>query len=227
MCAKYFIPVAKVWCKVGVGFLMVDIMLAGSSINAKWYQAWCGPREVIATVIFYGYVDMQHHKGPCGQKMASQDHGIQSGPKANCHQLPAAETLCGKCKGSRVFVVDGVESDIEPPDPVMKQVPDEVLEVKEQEVTYHSSYQLQQGWSLVRQIHSWPPCPLGHWSREYKEHMVIQSDTRTMHQHRRRRSVTGLYLELLDPCPPVPYDVTNKKRKAKEKVGRHSQNNRE
>lgn len=38
MCSKYFIPVAEMWCKISVGFLMVYIMLAWSSVDAKWYQ---------------------------------------------------------------------------------------------------------------------------------------------------------------------------------------------
>ena len=54
-------------------------------------------------------------------------------------------------------MMDGMESDIQPEDPVMEQVPDEVLEVKEQEIADHSSYQLQQRWSLVWQVHRWPP----------------------------------------------------------------------
>lgn len=38
MRAKYFIPVAEVWCKIGVGFLMVHIVFAGPSVDAKRYQ---------------------------------------------------------------------------------------------------------------------------------------------------------------------------------------------
>lgn len=47
-------------------------------------------------------------------------------------------------------MMDGMESDIQPSDLVVKQVPDEVLEVKEQEVPYDSSNQLQHGRSLDR-----------------------------------------------------------------------------
>ena len=67
MGAKYFVPVAEVWCKVGVGLLMVHIMFAGPSIDAKWYQTRCGPGEIVAAVILYGNVDMQYHEGPCGE----------------------------------------------------------------------------------------------------------------------------------------------------------------
>lgn len=38
MCAKYLIPVAEVWRKIGVGLLMVHIVFAGSSVYAKRYQ---------------------------------------------------------------------------------------------------------------------------------------------------------------------------------------------
>lgn len=92
--------------------------------------------------------------------MALQDYRIQGGPKANCDQLPASETLSGKSKGRRVIVMDGMESDIEPADPVMEQMPDEILKVKEQEVADHSGYQLKEGRSPGWQVHRWPPCPL-------------------------------------------------------------------
>lgn len=59
-------------------------------------------------------------------------------------------------------MMDGVEIDVEPVNPMMHQMPDEVLEVKQQEVGYDSSCQLQQGRSLVRQVHRWPPYPLSH-----------------------------------------------------------------
>lgn len=57
--------------------------------------------------------------------------------------------------------------------------------------------------------------------------MVVQGDTSTVQQHRGRRPSARLDLELLDPCPPVPHDVTNKERKAQDKVGGHGQNNGE
>lgn len=95
MCAKYFVPVAKMGCEVGVGFLMVHIMLARPAVNAKGYQTRCGPGKIIATMILYGNIDVHYHENPCGEKMASEDHRIQSGPEAYCHQLPAPKTLSG------------------------------------------------------------------------------------------------------------------------------------
>lgn len=39
-------------------------------------------------------------------------------------------------------MMNGVEGDIQPADPVMEQVPEKVLEIKEQEVAYHPDNQL-------------------------------------------------------------------------------------
>lgn len=124
-------------------------------------------------------------------------------------------------------MMDGVEGHIQPADLVMEQVPDEVLEVKKQEVAYHPGYQLQQGWSLVRQVHGWPPCPLGHWCRQHQKHMVVQGDACTVQQRGGCRTTAGLDFKLLDPSPPFPHDVANKEGKAQEEVGGHSQNNGE
>ena len=93
MRTKYPIPVTKVRCKIGVGFLMVHIMFAGPSINAERYKVGCGPREIIATVILNRNVDMHNHEDPCSEHVASEDHRIQSGPKAHCDQLPATQAL--------------------------------------------------------------------------------------------------------------------------------------
>lgn len=123
MCAKYFVPVTEVRCKVCIGFLMVHVMFARPSVDAKWYQTRCGPGEIIAAVIFYRNIHMQHHEGPCSEQVTSQDHRIQGGPEAHCNQLPATKTLSRKSKGRRVIVMDGVEGDIQPADPVMEQVP--------------------------------------------------------------------------------------------------------
>lgn len=143
MCAKYFVPVTEVRCKVCIGFLMVHVMFARPSVDAKWYQTRCGPGEIIAAVIFYRNIHMQHHEGPCSEQVTSQDHRIQGGPEAHCNQLPATKTLSRKSKGRRVIVMDGVEGDIQPADPVMEQVPNEVLQVKKQEVAYRPGDQLQ------------------------------------------------------------------------------------
>lgn len=78
MCSKYFIPVAEVWCKVLVEFIMVHIILAGPSINTEGYQTRWGPRKIL-----HGHIDMEHHKDPRGEKVASQDDRIQGGPKAH------------------------------------------------------------------------------------------------------------------------------------------------
>lgn len=121
---------AEVRRKVCVGFLMVHVMFAGPSIDAKWYQTRCGPGEIIAAVIFYRNIHMQHHESQCSEQVTSQDCRIQGGPEAHCDQLPAAKTLSGKSEGRRVIVMDGVEGDIQPADSVMEQVPNEVLEVK-------------------------------------------------------------------------------------------------
>lgn len=53
MRAKYFVPVAEMWSKVGVGFLMVHVVFAGPSIDAERDQTRCRPGEVIATVVLY------------------------------------------------------------------------------------------------------------------------------------------------------------------------------
>lgn len=135
MCSKYFIPVAEVWCNVLVEFLMVHIILAGPSINTEGYQMRCGPRKIITAVILHGHMDMEHHKDTCGEKVASQDDRIQGGPKAHCDQLPPSQALCSQNKGSWVVVVDCMESDVQP---VVQQVPDEVLEVKEKKVSRHT-----------------------------------------------------------------------------------------
>lgn len=162
VCPKYFIPVAEVWSKISVGFLVVHVVFAGPSIDAKRYQTRRGPGEVIATVILYRNVDVHHHEHPCGEEVAPQDHRIQGCPEADRDQLPATQTLSSQSKRSCVVMMDGVEGDVEPADPVMQQVPDEILEVKQQEVPHDSGNELQHRWSQFWQVHRWPPCPLGH-----------------------------------------------------------------
>lgn len=134
MRSKYFVPVAEMWCKIGVGFLMVHIVFIGSSVDAKRYQTRRRPREVVATVILNRNVDVEYHECPCGEQVASQDHRIQSGPETYSKQLPTTETLRRKSKRRGIIMMNSMEGYVQPADPVMEKVPDKVLEVKEQEV---------------------------------------------------------------------------------------------
>lgn len=218
---------AEMWSKVGVGFQMVHIVLVGAAVDAQRNETRRGPREVVATVVLDGDVHVINHEGPCGEQVAPEDDGVHGGPEAHGEQLPAAQALSGQSKWRGVVVMDGVEGDVEPAHPVVENVPDEVLQVKEQEVGQDSSQQVAQARGSFGKVQRRPPQPLGHRRRQHQEHMVVQGDACTVQQHGGGRTAAGLDLELLDPGPPVSHHVANQERDAEDEVGGHGEDDGE
>lgn len=77
------VPVRKEWGKVSAGPLVVSIMLGRTTPEAKGHQVMHGPREVIATVVLGGNVDVEDHEAPCCEAVALEEDGVHCSPKSN------------------------------------------------------------------------------------------------------------------------------------------------
>lgn len=141
---------------------MVQIMFESASPQAEWDEVMQGPREVIATVIFRGDPDTENHKHPCSQAMTVKEDRIGRDPEAHGDQLPGRLVLRGKAKGLTELMVDGMEVAVEPLYFVVQNMPQVVLEIKQDGARQDAKHKLGQARCFFRQRCWWPPVPLTH-----------------------------------------------------------------
>lgn len=82
MCAAQPVPVREEWGKVSAGSLVVSVVLGRPTPEAKGHQVMEGPREVIATVLLDGDVDVEDHEAPGCEAVALQQDRVYRSPES-------------------------------------------------------------------------------------------------------------------------------------------------
>lgn len=82
MCAPQPVPVREEWGKVSAGSLVVSVVLGRPTPEAKGHQVMEGPREVVATVLLDGDVDVEDHEAPRCEAVALQQDRVYRSPES-------------------------------------------------------------------------------------------------------------------------------------------------
>lgn len=170
------VQVREKWSKISPRALVVSIVLRGTPPKTEGHKVVRGPGEVIATVVLCRNINIEDHETPCCEAVALQQDRVHCCPEPHTEQLPARKILRDQAERMVVLVVHGMESAVQPGNSMVQEVPEVVLEIKDdhtaqdtQEKTPESRcFRGQRGW--------WPPQPLCHSSREDEKQMVVHSD---------------------------------------------------
>lgn len=165
------------WGKVGPRSLVMSVMLGGPTPKAKGHQVVHGPGEVVATVVLGGDVNVKDHEAPSCEAVAPQQDGVHCRPESHAEQLPARQVLGDQAEGLVVLVVDGVEGAVKPGNPVVQEVPQVVLEIKDDHAAQDAEKEAPERGGLRRQRGRRPPQPLRNRRGEDEEQVVVDGDT--------------------------------------------------
>lgn len=146
-CPEEFVPVCEVRSIVWLEFQMVEIVMWRSSIQSKRHKSVSWPWEVIPRMVLHWQTNVYKEENNFCQRMASQEQWVYSSKKSQWQQLPHAGILCSKGERRHVLVMHLVEGLVEPRHLVMKQMPQEVLKIKQQQTNCYLQQDFRQLWS--------------------------------------------------------------------------------
>lgn len=163
--------------KVGPRSLVMSVMLGGPAPKAKGHQVVHSPGEVVATVVLSGDVNVKDHETPSCEAVAPQQDGVHRCPESHAEQLPARKVLGDQAEGLVVLVVDSVEGPVKPGNPVVQEVPQVVLEIKDDHTAQDAEKEAPKRGGLWRQRGWRPPQPLCNRRGEDEKQVVVDGDT--------------------------------------------------
>lgn len=146
-CPKDFVPVGEVRSIVWFEFQMMEIMMWCSSIQTKRHKSVSWPRKVISWMVLHWQPNVYKEENHFCQRMASKEHWVDSSKKTQWEQFPYTGILCSKSKCWHMLVMHLVEGLVEPRHLVMKQMPQEVLKIKQKQANTYFQQDLRQLWS--------------------------------------------------------------------------------
>lgn len=181
-CPKQLVPVCKVWSVVGFELLVMKVMMWSTSIQSKRNKSVCGPGQVIPTVVLHWQPHVQDMKEHLCEWVAAQQHGVHrcEEPKWEC--LPSPRVLCSEGEGGRVLMVHLVKRAVKPRHLVMQHMPDEVLEIKEQQTAHQVPDDFEETGSLCW-VDDRSPVPVQHAEREDVHHVIVERECQTSPHH--------------------------------------------
>lgn len=184
-----------------------------------------GPGEIVAAVIIHRDPDVEDHESEAGEAVALEDDWVYGGPEAKADQLPGGEVLSGPGERGVVFVVDGVEGSVEPPDSVVDHMPEVVLEIEEYGAAQDTDDELRHWWCLITQGDGGSPIPLGDSGWEDKHHMVVARVPESLIDVVPCYLLVGVDLVAVDDRTPGRQEVQDHVESAGEEVGRDGDDN--
>lgn len=108
-CPGQPVPVCEVGGVVVLGLEVVEAVVAGPAVQAKWHQAMGGPGQVIAAVVLHRQVDVEQEEGELSERVAAQQDGVGGCKETKTESLPDPRVLCGEGRGGGVGMVHLVE----------------------------------------------------------------------------------------------------------------------
>lgn len=149
-CPKESVPVGEVRSIVWLEFQMMEIVMRCSSIPTKWHKSVSWPRKVITWMVLHWQPDVYKEENHFCQRMTSKEQRIDGSEESQWQQFPHTGILCSKSKCWYVLVMHLVEGLVEPRHSVVKQMPQEILKIKQQQANYYLQQDLGQLWSYHR-----------------------------------------------------------------------------
>lgn len=200
-CPKNPVPVCEVRSIVGLELQMVQVVVRSSTVEPKGHQSMCGPGQVIARVVLHRKPDIQNIEEHLCQGVAAQQQRVDPSEESQRQGFPGPRVLSGQGEGGCVLVVHLVERPVEPGHLMVQQMPDEVLEVEQQEAGDHVPDETQRSGGLGHEG-GWSPEPVQHSEREEEHYMVVEGVSQAAPHH--GPGDVALLLDLKGPDPGQP-----------------------
>lgn len=158
-------------------------------------------REVVADVRLNAHDDGDDHVTPRGQRVAVEKPRVGGGQETDRYELPRMEVLRYPTERRGVTVVQRVHVFVQEPDFVMCCVPDEVLNIEDDESCKLMPDEFEQCGGLRRKYRVRRPYPLGARGWQNIQDVVPERDKQRIPDVSVCDVEIGLDLEGLNPLP--------------------------